>query len=62
MNERAGILDWLRSLLWAAAVMAAILALAIPANIAIGRVIHWDVVATLGPIGLVALTLLHGRG
>lgn len=62
MDEQAGILDWLRSLLWAAAVMAAIRALAIPTNIAIGRVIHWDIVAMLSPIGLVALTVLHRRG
>ncbi len=39
---------WLRALILAAAMMAAIFAFAIPVNLALGRVIHWDIVTGLG--------------
>ncbi len=50
---------WLRALLLAAAMMAAILAFAIPVNLALGRVIHWDIVTGLGLVGLTAFTLMN---
>ena len=49
----------MRALLLAAAMMAAILAFAIPVNLALGRVIHWDIVTVLGLIGLAAFTLMN---
>ncbi len=49
----------MRALLLAAAMMAAVLAFAIPVNLALGRVIHWDVVTGLGLIGLAAFTLMN---
>ena len=43
----------------AAAMMAAILAIAVTANLALGRVIHWDIVTGFGLVGLVAFTLMN---
>jgi len=37
--------------------MAVVLALAVVFNVAIGRTIHWDIVALLGGAGFVGLTL-----
>ena len=37
--------------------LAVVLSLAIVFNAAIGRTIHWDIVATLGGIGFLGLTL-----
>ena len=39
--------------------MAAVLALTIPANLALGRVIHWDIVTGLGLVGLAAFALMN---
>jgi len=39
--------------------MAAILSFAIPVNLALGRVIHWDIVTGLGLVGLAAFTLMN---
>ncbi len=50
---------WLRALMLAAAMMAAVLAFAVPVNLALGRVIHWDIVTGLGLVGLAAFTLLN---
>ena len=38
--------------------MALILAIAVPGNFAIGRVIHWEIVTVLGLFGLAAFTLM----
>ncbi len=37
--------------------LAVVLALAIVFNVAIGRTIHWDIVAALASVGFVGLTL-----
>lgn len=37
--------------------VAIVLSVAVIANLAIGRVIHWDIVTVLGSIGLVFLTI-----
>lgn len=58
MAERSELLRWVRSLLWGAAIMAVILAIAVPGNLAIGRVIHWEIVTVLGLFGLAAFTLM----
>lgn len=50
---------WLRALMLAAAMMAAILAVAITANLALGRVIHWDIVTGFAFVGLAAFTLMN---
>jgi hypothetical protein len=43
----------------AAAMMAVVLALAIPVNLALGRVIHWELVTGFSLIGLAAFTLMN---
>ncbi|MCH7811375.1 MAG: hypothetical protein IH958_01970 [Chloroflexi bacterium] len=58
MAERTELARWVRSLLWGAAIMALILAIAVPGNFAIGRVIHWEIVTVLGLFGLAAFTLM----
>ncbi len=62
MEDQHDILAWMHSLAWSGVVMALILAIVIPGNIAIGRTIHWDIVTVLGLGGLLALTVLHRKG
>ena len=42
---------------FSAVAIAAVLTFAVMANLALGRVIHWDIVSVLGAIGLVFLTI-----
>ena len=49
--------SWVTSLAWAAAAMAALLFIAVALNVAIGRVIHWEIVAVLGVLGFVFLSI-----
>jgi hypothetical protein len=42
---------------FAALAIAIVLTVAVVANLAIGRVIHWDIVTVLGSIGFVFLTI-----
>ncbi len=42
---------------WSRAAVSALLALAVILPLAIGRMIHWDIVATLSGIGVLGLTL-----
>ena len=58
MQQRIDTSAWLRSFLWAVLAMAVILAVAVLGNLAVGRVIHWDIVTGLGLFGLAALTYL----
>ncbi len=50
-------LPWSRAAASALLALAVILPLAIVFNLAIGRMIHWDIVATLSGIGVLGLTL-----
>lgn len=50
-------LPWTRTALWALLALVVILPAAIGFNVAIGRVIHWDIVAILASAGFVGLTL-----
>ncbi|MBT4125265.1 MAG: hypothetical protein HOJ22_08130 [Chloroflexi bacterium] len=43
--------------MFAALAIAIVLTVAVVANLAIGRVIHWDIVTVLGSIGFVFLTI-----
>ena len=58
MQQRIDTSAWLRSFLWAVLAMAVILAVAVLGNLAVGRVIHWDIVTGLGLFGLAALPYL----
>ena len=49
----------MRALLVSAGMMAAVLAFAIPVNLALGRVIHWDIVTMLGLLGLAGVSLIN---
>jgi hypothetical protein len=48
---------WPTAVLWAAVVTGAMLALAIVVNMAVGRVIHWDIVIGLGALGFAFLSI-----
>ena len=61
MNGRLDLAGWAVSLALAAAIMAVILAIAISVNLALGRVIHWDIVTVFSLGGLVFLTLMRIR-
>lgn len=50
-------LPWARALLAALLALAVLMTLAVGFNAAIGRTIHWDIVATLSALGFVGLTL-----
>ncbi len=50
VRQETDIAVWVRSFVWAVVVMAAVLAAAVLGNIAVGRVIHWDVVAGLASL------------
>lgn len=56
-KERVPPLSWSRAAAGALAVLAVILPLAILFNVALGRMIHWDIVAILTGFGLLGLTL-----
>jgi hypothetical protein len=47
----------LGAIIFAAIVVAIVLSVAVVANLAIGRIIHWDIVTVLGSIGFVFLTI-----
>ena len=49
--------SWAGSVAWAAAAMATLLFVAVAANVIIGRVIHWEIVAGLGILGFVFLSI-----
>ena len=55
------LVGWAVSLASAAAIMAVILSIAIPVNLALGRTIHWDIVTVLSLAGLAFLTLIRIR-
>jgi hypothetical protein len=56
-KKREPTLPWTRAAPSALLALAVVLALAIVFNVAIGRMIHWDIVALLGGVGFVGLTL-----
>ena len=43
--------------MFSAVTVAVVLAVAVIVNLAIGRVIHWDIVSVLGVVGFVFLTV-----
>jgi hypothetical protein len=45
------------ALTFSAIAVAAVLTVAVIVNLAIGRVIHWDIVSVLGAVGFVFLTI-----
>ena len=49
--------SWAGSVVWAAIVMALLLTLAVVANLAIGRVIHWEIVSGFALVGVVFLSI-----
>ncbi len=50
-------LPWNRAGAGALLSLAVLLALSVVLNVAIGRTIHWDIVAVLGGVGFVGLAL-----
>ncbi|MEE8347238.1 MAG: hypothetical protein V3S20_07830 [Dehalococcoidia bacterium] len=56
-TKRKPPLPWNRAAAAALVAVAVILSLAIVFNVAIGRMIHWDIVAVLGGLGYLGLTL-----
>ena len=48
---------WLGVLAFSAIAVVVVLTIAVIANLAIGRIIHWDIVSVLGTIGFVFLTI-----
>ncbi len=62
MDRRSHGPSWTRALLWGAALTGAILATAVAGNLALGRTIHWDIVAGIGIAGLVSLTVSRRAG
>ncbi len=50
-------LPWKRAGAGALLALTAVLVLAVVFNVAIGRTIHWDIVAALAGVGFVGLTL-----
>ncbi len=44
-------------LVFSAVAVALVLTVAVVVNLAIGRIIHWDIVSVLGTIGFVFLTI-----
>ena len=49
--------NWVGALAFSVIAVAVVLAVAVVANLAIVRVIHWDIVSVLGTIGFVFLTV-----
>ena len=62
-NARRMPLSWVKSIGGSLLALAVILPLAIVFNVAIGRIIHWDIVAALSGLAFVGLTLVlrYGR-
>ncbi len=56
-KKREPPLPWNRAGTGALLSLTVVLAVAIVFNVAIGRTIHWDIVALLGGVGFVGLTL-----
>ena len=54
--------SWVSALAWSLAVTAALIAVAVGVNLILGRTIHWDIIAILGAIGLVAFGLGRRTG
>ena len=57
VNSAVAYRTWLGALAFSAIAVAVVLTIAVVANLAIGRVIHWDIVSVLGTIGFVVLTI-----
>jgi hypothetical protein len=49
--------SWIGAISFAAIAVAVVFTVAVIANLAIGRVIHWDIVTILGSVGFVFLTI-----
>lgn len=49
--------SWISALVFSALAIAIVLTVAVVVNLAIGRVIHWDIVTVLGVIGFLFLTI-----
>jgi uncharacterized membrane protein len=49
--------SWIGVLVFSAVAVALVLTVAVVVNLAIGRIIHWDIVSVLGTIGFVFLTI-----
>ena len=49
--------SWVGAIVFAAVSVAIVLAVAVVVNLAIGRVIHWDIVSVLGAIGFMFLAI-----
>ena len=56
-RKREPPLPWSRAAAGALLSLAVVLALAVVLNVALGRTIHWDIVAALTGAGFVGLTL-----
>lgn len=48
---------WTKSVLWAVIAVGVLLTVSVVANVAIGRVIHWNIVSVLGVLGIVFLSI-----
>ncbi len=57
-RKREPPLPWTRAARSALLALAVVLSLAIVLNVALGRTIHWDIVAVLTGAGFVGLTLV----
>ena len=49
--------SWSSAIVFAAIAVAVVLAIAVVGNLAIGRVIHWNIVSVLGVVGFVFLSI-----
>jgi hypothetical protein len=49
--------SWIGVSVFSAVAVALVLTVAVVVNLAIGRIIHWDIVSVLGTIGFVFLTI-----
>ncbi len=49
--------SWAGSVVFAAIAVVALLVVAVVANLAVGRIIHWDIVTVFGAIGFVFLVI-----
>lgn len=48
---------WKQAVTWSVIALAALLTLSIVVNLAIGRVIHWDIVTGIAVVGFIFLTV-----
>ena len=57
MNSAVADRTWLGALAFSVIAVSVVLTIAVVANLAIGRIVHWDIVSVLAVIGFVFLTV-----